>query len=117
AGGGVAWAHEKDHLDCTDGDCGDPFTRTFTWDGSKTHFGLTFLTGVEYAIDNRWSAKIQYNYYDFDDSNVHMQPNQTTGCNFGGTCFPFAMTTQLRLHTVKAGLNYRFDGGPAAVTA
>jgi outer membrane immunogenic protein len=113
AGGGGAWAHEKDHLECTDGDCGSPFTQLFTWDGANTKWGWTFLAGTEYAIDNHWSAKLQYNFYDFEDSTVTLVPNQQTlGCA-GSGCTDFDVTTRLRIHTIKAGLNYKFDwAGP-----
>jgi outer membrane immunogenic protein len=111
AGGGAAWAREKDHLDCTDFDCGSPADRIFTWDGAKTSWGWTFLAGVEYAVDNHWSARLQYNFYDFGSDTVTLTPNQTTGCFGGNGCNPFDVTTQLRTHTIKLGLNYRFDWG------
>src|SRR5207249_1692158 len=86
AGGGGAWAGEKDHFDCTDFDCGGTSrAQTFTWDSSTTHHGWTFLAGVEYAIDPRWSAKLQYNFYDFGEDTVHLVPNTLPGCT-GGTC-------------------------------
>jgi outer membrane immunogenic protein len=107
-GGGAAWAHEKDHYSCTDLDCGAPVTAVLTWDGNNTKTGWTFLTGVEYAIWSNWSAKIQYNFYQFDDNTVHLTPNQIVGCLAGG-CAEFDITTRLRIHSIKAGLNYRFD--------
>jgi outer membrane immunogenic protein len=115
-GGGGAWSHEKDRIECTDGDCGSPLTRIFTWDGAKTKSGWTFLAGTEYAIDSHWSAKIQYNLYDFGDSNVTMSPNQPTGCfGPGGSCGAFDVSTRLRIHTIKAGFNYKFDWGSPVV--
>jgi outer membrane immunogenic protein len=63
AGGGVAWAHESD----TDDLC--PCT------GTNTSVGATFLTGVEYWIDPHWSARIQYNFYDFGSKDVSLQPD------------------------------------------
>jgi outer membrane immunogenic protein len=112
-GGGAAWAHEKDHLSCTNVDCGAPDTAIFTWDGKDTKFGWTFLTGVEYAVGSNWSARIQYNFYDLGDQDVRLIPSQD-GC-FAGGCAAFDVTTRLRTHSIKAGLNYRFDWGSSVV--
>jgi outer membrane immunogenic protein len=83
AGGGVAWAHESD----TDDLC--PCT------GTSTSVGATFLTGVEYWIDPHWAARIQYNFYDFGSHDLNLASD-----------FPIA--TELRIHTVTAGVDYRF---------
>jgi outer membrane immunogenic protein len=107
AGGGVAWTRERDHLDAgsaasTGGSDAD------SWDGRNTKTGVTFLTGVEYAISPNWSARIQYNYYDFGTATVAL---------FGGDSgdvpgFPgFNMNTQLRVHAITAGVNFKFNWG------
>ena len=111
AGGGGAWTKEKDNL----------FAGSFAtnasgsaeyWDGSKTRSGFTFLTGVEYAIDPNWSAKIQYNYYDFGTKTVSLAGG-SPGINPG---FPgFDIDTTLRIHSITAGVNYRFNWGKAPV--
>ncbi|NVN85352.1 MAG: porin family protein [Rhodopseudomonas sp.] len=57
--------------------------------------GYTVGGGLEYMFAQNWSGKIEYQYYDF--GNV----------TFLGTSF------KNDEHTVKAGLNYRFNvGGP-----
>jgi outer membrane immunogenic protein len=64
--------------------------------------GYTVGAGVEYMFAQNWSAKIEYQYYDFGKTNFVM-PVALTG--FG--------STRNDEHTVKAGLNYRFNwGGP-----
>ena len=85
AGGGVAWMRETD----TDFGFGESFT------GSSTSVGATFLTGVEYMIDPHWSARIQYNFYDFGSKDVALPT------------FP-TISTEARLHSITAGVNYRF---------
>jgi outer membrane immunogenic protein len=66
------------------------------------HDGYTVGAGLEYMFAQNWSAKIEYQYY-----------------NFGNTSFvspaPLVAFGSVRddEHTVKAGINYRFNwGGP-----
>ena len=72
----------------------------FTTTGNKRD-GYTVGGGLEYLFAPNWSAKVEYQYY-----------------NFGNTTFrgpPAIVGTSVRNdeHTVKAGLNYRFGwGGP-----
>jgi outer membrane immunogenic protein len=69
---------------------------------SSHHDGYTVGAGLEYMFAQNWSAKIEYQYY-----------------NFGNTSFvspaPLVAFGSVRddEHTVKAGINYRFNwGGP-----
>jgi outer membrane immunogenic protein len=84
------------------------------WDGSKTRSGVTFLTGVEYAIDPNWSAKIQYNYYDFGTKTVRLLDGDTADVpGYPG----FDIDTKLRIHAITAGVNYRFNWGKTPIVA
>ena len=66
------------------------------------HDGYTVGAGLEYMFAQNWSAKVEYQYYDFGRTNF-VTPAVLTG--FG--------STRNDEHTVKAGLNYRFNwGGP-----
>jgi outer membrane immunogenic protein len=70
----------------------------FATDGNHRD-GFTVGGGLEYMFAQNWSAKVEYQYY-----------------NFGNTTFtagPLAFGTRFRdeEHTVKAGLNYRFNWG------
>jgi len=59
--------------------------------------GYTVGAGLEYLFTQNWSGKIEYQYYDFGKSNAYS----------GVT------SSRTEEHTVKAGLNYRFNwGGP-----
>jgi outer membrane immunogenic protein len=61
--------------------------------------GYTVGAGLEYMFAPSWSAKIEYQYYNFGNANF------ITPVGLG------SFTTDD--HTVKAGLNYRFNwGGP-----
>jgi outer membrane immunogenic protein len=85
--GGGAWVHDKHtivDLELTE---------------SKTRWGWTVGTGVEYAFAPNWSGKVEYNFLDFGKA------------NFFGDVFEGGLDIRQTVHTVKFGLNYRF-GGP-----
>ncbi|WP_398467001.1 outer membrane protein [Tardiphaga sp.] len=84
AKGGYAWADSR-------------FTNGFGGDGGRD--GYTVGGGLEYLFTQNWSGKIEYQYYDFGNVTA-----------FGpgiGTVVGFKNDE----HTVKAGLNYRFNLG------
>jgi outer membrane immunogenic protein len=86
AKGGYAWADTR-------------FTNGFGGDGGRD--GYTVGAGLEYLFTQNWSGKIEYQYYDFGHVNV-----------FDGTG-AFVGNIHNDQHTIKAGLNYRFNwGGP-----
>jgi len=53
--------------------------------------------GAEYAFQNNWSAKLEYNVFGFGN-------DSGTFGTFNGN--------SVTLQTVKAGVNYRFGGWP-----
>ncbi len=64
--------------------------------------GYTVGAGLEYMFAPSWSAKVEYQYYKFDNTNFVGGPPPIVGSSFRDD-----------EHTVKAGLNYRFGwGGP-----
>ncbi|WP_458760951.1 outer membrane protein [Afipia sp. TerB] len=63
--------------------------------------GWTIGGGLEYMFAPAWSAKVEYQYYDFGTTNV------STNAGLG------ALSYKDDLHTVKVGINYHFNwGGP-----
>lgn len=66
---------------------------------SQFHSGWTVGGGVEYGFAPNWSAKAEYMYASFADKN-YLAAVAAPGISFGAD-----------LHTVKAGINYRFGGG------
>jgi len=67
----------------------------FGFSAGGTASGWVAGVGAEYAFRNNWSAKIEYNHFDFGSD--------------GGT---FITGNTVTLNTVKAGVNYRFNGLP-----
>ena len=75
--------------------------QAFALNGSH-HDGYTVGTGIEYMFAQNWSGKVEYQYYDFGKTSF-VTPAPLVA--FG--------STRNDEHTVKAGINYRFNlGGP-----
>lgn len=97
--GGGAWAESK--YNAVLGTSPD----SFSGDASKTRFGWTVGTGVEYAIYGNWSAKVEYDFMDFGNkalgSTLHSRTQSAPGPD---------VDIKQQIHAVKFGLNYRFGG-------
>lgn len=63
--------------------------------GSKTQVGWTAGAGVEFAMNNTWSVKGEYLYYDFGTETYADTPAQSSDIH-------------TRLHTAKIGVNFRW---------
>jgi outer membrane immunogenic protein len=101
AKGGYAW-RDRNNISVTVG--GVP--AAFTTNGNDRD-GYTVGGGLEYMFAPNWSAKVEYQYYNFGDTTFTAGPADIVGVRFRDD-----------LHTVKAGLNYRFNfGGPGPVVA
>jgi outer membrane immunogenic protein len=73
----------------------------FTTDGNRRD-GYTVGAGLECMFAPNWSAKLEYQYYNFGSTTFTSGPADIIGVRFTDD-----------VHTVKAGLNYRFNwGGP-----
>jgi outer membrane immunogenic protein len=88
--GGYAWADNR--LALLAG-------ATTLFSESRLHSGWTIGGGVEYGFTPNWSAKAEYMYSSFSDS------------NYLAAFTPGGVALGMDIHTAKAGINYRF-GGP-----
>jgi outer membrane immunogenic protein len=68
----------------------------------RSRDGYTVGAGLEYMFAPNWSAKAEYQYYDFGKTTINAGPAPIVGTSFKND-----------EHTVKAGLNYRFTWGGA----
>ena len=99
AKGGYAFRGDNDNIHVTTG--GVP--QAFTTDGNHQD-GYTVGAGLEYMFAPNWSAKIEYQYYNFGSTTFTSGPADIAGVRYTDD-----------VHTVKAGINYRFNwGGPVA---
>jgi outer membrane immunogenic protein len=96
--GGFAW-RDNNNIGVTV--AGAP--AAFTTNGSHKD-GYTVGAGLEYMFAPNWSAKAEYQYYNFGSTTFNTGPVAIVGTRFRDD-----------EHTVKAGINYRFGwGGPVA---
>jgi outer membrane immunogenic protein len=88
--GGLALAQDQSTLTDLGGNVAtDTFMRT----------GWTAGAGLEYALDDNWSAKIEYDYLGFGSQSMSFTtPLETVGSS-----------ASLNVQEIKAGLNYRFS--------
>ena len=97
AKGGYAW-RDSNNISATVG--GVP--AAFTTDGNHKD-GYTVGAGLEYMFAPNWSAKAEYQYYNFGKTTFTAGPPDIVGASFRND-----------EHTVKVGVNYRFGwGGPS----
>lgn len=98
--GGAAWVHDR-----YDAALFGFLAATPTlFSASETRFGWTVGAGIEYAFWDRWSVKVEYNHYEFDDRRINLFDP------VGGNIVPTDI--EQRIDTVKVGVNYRFWSGP-----
>jgi outer membrane immunogenic protein len=96
AKGGYAW---RDSNNFNVSVAGVPVA--FTTNGNHRD-GYTVGAGLEYMFAPNWSAKAEYQYYNFGSTTFTGGPAEIIGTRYRDD-----------EHTIKAGLNYRFGwGGP-----
>jgi outer membrane immunogenic protein len=104
AKGGVAWAGDKFSADIP---LFDEHLET-----SQTRTGWTVGGGVEWAFWNNWSAKLEYDFYDFGTRSLTLTG---TFVPIGGTVLTPVVVPGIdvkqTINAVKFGVNYRFDWG------
>jgi outer membrane immunogenic protein len=79
-----------------------------------TRTGWMIGAGIEYGAWGNWSWKLEYNFMDFGNRNMHFD-------NVMLSCAECTLRRDLdfdhRVNVVKFGLNYRFGAAPAAPVA
>jgi outer membrane immunogenic protein len=98
AKGGAAWAGDKYSADI-------PIFPEHL-EASETRTGWTVGGGVEWAFWNNWSAKLEYDFYDFGTRGVTF-----TGTFAGVPEVVSGIDIKQTINAVKFGINYRFDWG------
>jgi len=93
ARGGVAWASNKYSI------TGSFADSPFDFEGLDTRTGWTAGAGLEWAFAQDWSARIEYNYYDFGAHTVNMFDANNAP---DGAPLNIKQTAQ----TVKLGVNF-----------
>ena len=100
AKGGAAWAYNKY------GVIGTFQGMAFDAEGLSIKTGWTAGAGVEWAFAEDWSARLEYDYYDFGSQTVTMSHTDPAGV----TSFSGPMSYKQTAQTVKLGVNFRVPG-------
>ena len=112
--GGLGWARETHTQSQVSTITGVPGAQSVFIEGKENRYGPMVGFGAEYAFLGNWSAKFEYNYFDFTGNGSVRQAGTLT--SFAGTTTNVATTVYIReqLHFAKVGLNYRFgpEGRP-----
>jgi outer membrane immunogenic protein len=100
AKGGVAWASSKYSLAGTfNGGVG--LGLPFDFEGLSVRTGWTAGAGVEWAFADDWSARLEYDYYDFGTHTATMN-DAVNG--------PGPLSFKTTMQTVKLGVNFHVWG-------
>jgi len=117
AKGGAAWARDRYQFNgqVLTSPCGvvaivpfpqcvlvNSFVTPFNFGVSETRVGWTVGAGVEWAVWENWSVKLEYDYLDFGSRTVTFNDPQLGAAN---------ISVSQRISEVKLGVNYRF-GSP-----
>lgn len=70
---------------------------------SDTRTGWAAGAGAEFAIDGNWSVKGEYLYTDLGDEEIFSYADEVFGAPVSA-----GLSSDVRFHTVRIGLNYRF---------
>jgi outer membrane immunogenic protein len=102
AKGGVAWASSKYSVTGTFGGAGAIVPGTpFDFEGLSVRTGWTAGSGVEWAFAEDWSARLEYDYYDFGTHTATMN-DAVNG--------PGPLSFKTTMQTVKLGVNFHVWG-------
>ena len=101
AKGGAAWANNRYQFN---GQVltSPSFVTPFNFGASETRVGWTVGAGVEWAVWENWSVKLEYDYLDFGSRTVTFNDPLSGAAN---------ISVSQRISEVKLGVNYRF-GSP-----
>lgn len=74
----------------------------------STEAGWTVGAGVEYALAQNWTSRIEYRYTDYG----RVTDNPSAAVVPGG----FGYRNDVDFHTLRVGVSYKFGGGPVAAS-
>jgi outer membrane immunogenic protein len=104
--GGAAGQFNHQVVDMTSATPGPPGLPGPFTDFKDSRLGYTVGVGIEYALWNNWSVKLEYDYMDFGTKNIDFPLTLTMSP--GVTWHQFANDRE-RVSILKGGLNWRFN--------
>lgn len=123
--GGGAWARSKYAAsstfsanfcsDLSDGIC-EATNGTGFWSGTSSKWGWLAGAGIEFALFDNWSAKVEYDYLGFGSRTVQLNGSSSSTTLVDDCCFVSSGSGSTRgfninqnIQEIKVGLNYRFN--------
>ncbi|MGE3245752.1 MAG: outer membrane protein [Beijerinckiaceae bacterium] len=100
ATGGLAYGKPEYRLSAVDG-----AGNFFALRDAKLRTGWTAGAGVEHALNNNWSVKLEYGYVDLGKNKSSAPIFTAAGVPTGAFA---ASKSDARFHTIRAGVNYKF---------
>ncbi|HEY0568571.1 MAG TPA: outer membrane protein [Xanthobacteraceae bacterium] len=99
--GGASWINVESNTTCSiaGGYCLAARNQT----NDTTRAGWTVGAGLETMLMGNWLARVEYRYADY---------GKIDNTFFAGTADTITVSEDLRTHTAKVGLAYKFGGGP-----
>lgn len=83
----------------------DPTPTAVTWSNSATKAGWTAGAGLEWALSQHWSARVEYLYVHFDAITASGVVADNPPPGYGSA---ISTSTDLSAHIVRAAINYKF---------
>ena len=107
-GGVAALFEERDVSSTNSPKLGGPFVTT----NGGAQVGFTVGAGLEQALSNAWSLKVEYDYTDLGSAGLGYPQSQIES-NFRYSVTPPGQTSDRQsLHELKVGLNYHIGAAP-----
>jgi outer membrane immunogenic protein len=115
---GIAWAHDSygyslSGIGTNTACCGPVGLTPFAMQSSAAAIvtGWTIGTGFAWALTDKWSARIEYDYLNFGSKSVDF--SGVIPANLAGVTNPFTSNTMFsqQISEVKLGVNYKFASG------
>jgi outer membrane immunogenic protein len=104
ARGGAAWTDVQYRQDDLNTGLDDAEVSSQTLRTVRT--GFTVGAGVEYGMTEHWSARLEYNFFDFGTKLYNFSNLSTVG---SGPVGSFPLSYNSTVHSLTAGINYRFN--------
>jgi len=99
--GGVAWMDVNYRQD----DLNFAGAVAFSQQINDVRTGFTAGVGLEYGLTEHWSARIEYNFFDFGTKTYNFNNLSTTTGPIG----PFPISINSIVNSITAGINFRFN--------
>jgi outer membrane immunogenic protein len=101
AAGGASWIDVESNTNCP-ATAGSFCLAARNQTNETTRTGWTVGAGIEHMLAGNWLARVDYRFADY---------GKIDNTFFAGTADAFTVSEDLRTHTAKVGLAYKFGGG------